>query len=68
MSIDFLVPAEVLSCSDLFDHVYDLCLFCYQKFVFLSRYVTPNIRLSICICAAASLFFAWVVSAHVSAP
>ena len=27
-----------------------------------------NILLSIFVCAAASLFFAWVVSAHVSAP
>ena len=27
-----------------------------------------NILLSICVYAAASLFFAWVVSAHVSAP
>ena len=37
-----------------------------QKFVFLSRYVMFNIPLSNCVCAAASLFFAWVVSAHVS--
>ena len=27
-----------------------------------------NILLSVFVCAAASLFFAWVVSAHVSAP
>ena len=39
-----------------------------QMFVFLSQYVMVSIHLSICVCAAASLFFAWVVSAHVSAP
>ena len=38
-----------------------------QMFVFLSRYVTFNIRLSIFICAAISLLFAWLVSAHISA-
>ena len=38
------------------------CLF------FMSRYVMFNILLSIFVCAAASLFFAWVVSAHVSTP
>ena len=37
-----------------------------HMFVFLSRYVMLNILLSICVCAAASLFFAWVVSDHVS--
>ena len=37
-------------------------------FGFLSRYVMFNIFLSIFACAAVSLFFAWVVSAHVSAP
>ena len=31
-------------------------------------YVIFNIPLSIFICAAVSLFFAWVMSAHVSAP
>ena len=36
-------------------------------FVFLSRYVMFNILLSIFVCAAASLFFALVVSALVSA-
>ena len=37
-------------------------------FVFLSRNVIFNILLSIFVCAAASLFFAWLVSAHVFAP
>ena len=36
-------------------------------FVFLSQYVMFNILLSIFICAAARLFFPWVVSAHGSA-
>ena len=40
--------------SDLFNHVCDLCVL--------------NILISIFVCAAASLFCAWVVSAHVSAP
>ena len=42
-----------------------------QMFVFLSRYLIFNILLSIFVCAAgaaASLFFACVVSAHASAP
>ena len=39
-----------------------------QMIVFLSRYVTFNTFLSIFVCAATSLFFAWVLSAHVSAP
>ena len=51
--------------SHLFNHVCDLCLFSYSC-VFLSRYVIFNILLSIFVCAAASLFFAWVVNAHVS--
>ena len=38
-----------------------------QMFVFLSRYVMFNILLSMFVSVAASLFFAWVVSAHVSA-
>ena len=38
-----------------------------QVFAFLFRYVTFNILLSIFVCAAATLIFAWVVSAHVSA-
>ena len=37
-------------------------------FVFLSRYVIFNILLSIFVCAAASLFFVWLVSVHVFAP
>ena len=66
-------PADVrcpspLPSSGLFNHVCDLCLSLIQMFVFLSRYVVVNIILSIFVCAAASLFFAWVVSAHVSAP
>ena len=43
-------------------------LFLTQMFVFLSRYVMFNIFLSILVCVAASLFFAWVVRANVSAP
>ena len=39
-----------------------------EMFIFLSRYVMFNILISIFVCAAASLVFAWVVSAHVSAP
>ena len=39
-----------------------------QVFVFLSQYVMFNILLSILVCVAANLFFAWLVSAHVSAP
>ena len=38
-----------------------------QMLVFLSRYVVFNMLLFICVCAAASLFFAWVVSVRVSA-
>ena len=37
-------------------------------FVFLSRCAMFNIFLSIFVCPAATLFFAWVVSAHVSEP
>ena len=37
-------------------------------FGFLSQYVMFNILLSIFVCAAASVFFTWLVSAHVSAP
>ena len=64
-------PAEVpskcpLPSSDLFNQVCDFCL--CQKFVFLSWRVTFSILLSIYVSAAASLFFAWMVSAHVSAP
>ena len=39
-----------------------------QVFVFLSRHAMFNILLSIFVCAAANVFFAWLVSAHVSAP
>ena len=39
-----------------------------QLFVFLFRYVMFNILLSIFVCTVDSLFFAWLVSAHVSAP
>ena len=54
-----------LPSSDLFNH---MCVFSLsQMLVFLSLYVIFNILLSIFICAAASLFFAWVASAHVSA-
>ena len=34
------------------------------EFVFLSWYVMFNIFLAVFVCAAASLFFAWLVSAH----
>ena len=39
-----------------------------QMFVFLSCYVMFNILLSIFVDAAASLFYAWLVSVHVSTP
>ena len=52
--------------SDLSNHVCDLGFSLTQVFVFLSRYVMFNILLSICVCAANSLFFAWVVSTHVA--
>ena len=57
-------PGLLLS-SDLFNHVCDLCFSLTWMFVFLSRYVMFKI-LSIFVCAAASLFFAWVVSVCVS--
>ena len=50
--------------SDLFNHVCDLGLFSYPNVCFS----VPVCDVSIFICAAASLFFAWVVSVHVSAP
>ena len=65
-STDVPCPGPLPS-SDLFNHACDLGLFSYPD-VFLSRYVMFNIFLSIFVCAAASLFFAWVVSVHVSAP
>ena len=75
MSIGYLVFClRALPCpdprssSDLFNHVCDLCLFSYPDVVFMFRYEVFNILLSIFVCAPASLFFAWVVSAHVSAP
>ena len=39
-----------------------------QMFAFLSPYVIFNIPLSIFVCVVASLFFAWLVSVHASAP
>ena len=66
-STDVPCPGSLPS-SDLFNHAYDLGLFSYPDVLLLSRYVMFNIFLSIFVCAAASLFFAWVVSAHVSAP
>ena len=36
-------------------------------FVFLFRYVMFNVVVSVFVSAAVSLFFAWVVSVHVSA-
>ena len=64
LSILLTWPAQVhVSSSDLFNHVCDFCLLPYPG-VILSRYV----MFSIIVCAAASLFFAWMVNAHVSAP
>ena len=65
-------PADVpcpgpLPSSHLFNHVCDLGLFLTQMFVFLSGYVVFNVLLPSFVCAAASLSFALVVSAHVSA-
>ena len=37
-----------------------------HMFVILSRYVMFSLLISIFVCAAASLFFAWAGSAHVS--
>ena len=39
-----------------------------DMFLFLSRYVMFNILLSIFVCATASLFFALLMSAHISMP
>ena len=39
-----------------------------QMFIILSRYVMFNVLLSIFVCAFASLFFARLMRAHVSAP
>ena len=66
-------PADVpcqgpLPSSDLFNHIYDHCLFSYTYVCFLFWYTVFNVLLSIFDCTAASLFFAWVVSVHVSAP
>ena len=44
--------------SELFNHIYDLCLFSYPDVCFLSQYVRFSIILSLFVCAAASLFFA----------
>ena len=60
-------PGRLLA-SDLFNHVCDLCLSSYPDFFFLSRYVTFKILLSIFVCVAASLFFAWLVSVCASTP
>ena len=54
-----------LASSDLFNHVCDLGLFSYPDVCFS---VLVCDVLSFFVCAAASLFFAWVVSVHVSAP
>ena len=66
-------PADVpcpgpLPASGLVTSVCDLVFSLSQMFVFLSRYKIFNVILSIFVFAAANLFFAWVVSAHVSAP
>ena len=66
-NVDLSCPGPLPS-SDLSSPVCDLCFSLTQMFAFPSRYVLFNIRLSIFVCAAASLFFVWVVSAHVSAP
>ena len=66
--IKLTCPAQVhfrlLTCSIM---AVTLGLSLSQMFVFLCRYVMFNIFLSIFACVAASLFFAWVVNAHVSA-
>ena len=54
--------------SDFFNHVCDLCLFSYPDVFFSPGMVLLNIFLSIFVCAAASLFFAWLLSAQASAP
>ena len=61
------LPCPVPS-SGLSNHVCDLCLFSYPDICF-SVPVCDVSRTSFHLCfAAASLFFAWVVNAHVSAP
>ena len=58
-------PLRLLTCSIAsVTFVFSLT----QMFVFLSQYGVFNILIPIFVCAAASLFFAWVVSAHVSVP
>ena len=64
--VQLMCPAQVhfslLTCSITCDFIFSLT----QMFVFLSRYMMFNVLLSIYVYAAASLFFAWVVNAHVS--
>ena len=61
-SADMSCPGPLPS-SDLFNHVCDFCLFSFPDLCFSdgSQYVMFNILLSIFVCAAASLFFGWVV-------
>ena len=51
----------LLMSSDYFNNVYDLRFLSYPYIMF---HVLP----SICVCAAATLLFAWAVRAHVFAP
>ena len=64
-SADVPCPGPLRS-YDLFNHVSVFALI--QMFVVPSWYMMFNILLSIFVCVAASLFFAWMVSAHVSVP
>ena len=53
-----------LSSTDLFDHVYDLCLLSCCHVWFVCRHVMFRIFLFVFAFATASLFFAWMVSVH----
>ena len=62
-------PADALCLGPLpSSDLCDLCFFSYPDVCVMSRYVMINILLSIFVCAAASLCFAWLVSVHVSTP
>ena len=62
-----LFSCSTLTSLDLFNHVCDLCLFSYPD-VYFSVPVCDVQRTSFHLCLATSLFFTWVVSAHISAP
>ena len=65
LSCPALVHFRLLACSIT---SVTFVFFLSHMFAFLSGYVMFNILFSIFRCAAASLFFAWLMSAHVSAP